>query len=395
MNRNLSPRVSTVLIAGAILGPTAATPIGGQEVALGARSAAHAESFGLIGGLRELASGEVLVADPLGGLLVRLDATLRTAATIGSEGEGPGEYRQPDAVWPIGADSSLLVDLGNARLTVIGPDGRLGETTPIVLPGGGGGGMGGMMMAIPGGTDAAGHVYFTGSAVSPAGIRDSVTLYRLDRATGDLSEVASVRAPAMSRQTSGGGNNQSVRVTSIPLATADTWGVAPDGGVFIAREGDYSVQYVPPSGATRQGDPVAYDPVRIGADERQEWSDEQARSGGVGVAVQEVNGRRQVTMSRGRGAAGSGNLDELPWPAAKPPFANARIRVDAAGHGWVRRNLRAGRAALYDVFDQNGRHVRSVRFPEGRTLVGFGASAIYVAYTDALDQQFLEKYPMP
>ncbi len=148
-----------------------------------------------------------------------------------------------------------------------------------------------------------------------------------------------------------------------------------------------------PSGATRRGAAVDYEPVRIRGGERQEWADEQARNGGVGVSVQVVNGRRQVSMSRGSRSAG--DLDDLPWPDTKPPFVNARVRVDADGNGWVRRHLPAGEAPLYDVFDSNGEHIRSVRFPEDRTLVGFGASAVYAAYTDSLDQQFLEKYALP
>ena len=46
-----------------------------------------------------------------------------TADTLGRVGGGPGEYQQPDAVFPLPGDSTLLVDIGRTYLTVIGPDG--------------------------------------------------------------------------------------------------------------------------------------------------------------------------------------------------------------------------------------------------------------------------------
>lgn len=365
---------------------------GAQEIDLGRPLAAYEEPFGLIGGIRELSNGSVLVADPLGGVLVRLDPGLGSAEKLGSEGQGPGEYRQPDGIWPIGGDASLLVDLGNARLTVVSADGTLGDGTPIVLPAGDQG-MGGMLMAIPGGTDANGHVYFTAGPLGPGGVRDSIALYRLDPATGDYEEIAMLKAPPYTTRQSGGGNNQNIMVSPVPLGSADTWGVTTDGGVFIAREAGYTVEYLAADGSVHRGDPVEYRPVRIRAAEREEWADDRARNGGIAMSVEIRGGSRSVSMSRDTGRRSE--LDALQWPDDKPPFANARVRVDSNGNGWIRRHLAAGEPALYDVFSAAGEHVRSVRFPEGRTLLGFGDGTVYVASTDAFDQQFLEKYALP
>lgn len=385
---------ATLALVGIAAGPAGAAPaLAQEEAALGEPVARHPEAFGLIGGVRELSNGQVLVADPLGGILVRLDADLHRAERLGAEGQGPREYRQPDAVWPLAADSSLLVDLGNARLTVIDPDGRLGETSPIVLPGEGAG-PGGMRMAIPSGTDRQGRVYFEGSRVAPEGMRDSVEVLRLDRATGAIEALATVRLPEVQRRESGGANDRSVSIRQIPLASEDAWGVAPDGGVFIAREADYRVAYIPPAGAPRTGAPMDVSRVRIGSDEREEWDAERSRNGGIAINVSEENGRRSVSMSRG-GGGGSSDPGDLPWPEEKPYFYGERIRVDADGHGWVRRHVDAGEPALYDVFDPTGRHVRSVRLPEGRVLVGFGDGSVYLAAVDPFDQHYLEKYAMP
>jgi len=365
----------------------ASPPAAGQEVALGEPVAAHAEAFGLIRGVRELSDGRVLVADPLGRALFRLDADLRAAQTLGSEGEGPREYLQPDGLWPIGSDRSLLVDLGNARLTEVGPDGQLGDSSPIVLSEGSG--PGGMMLAIPGGTDNDGHVYFAGSPFSPDGMRDSVDVFRLDRSTGDYERVATIRAPEITEHRSGA----AIGIRRVPLGRLDAWGVTASGELYVARERDYSVEFIWKDGRTTKGPASERRGVRIGGAEKNEWADERARNGGIAVDVGNAGGEPRVSMGRSTGRRS--DVEDLPWPDRKPPFVGSGIRVDPEGRAWIRRSEAAGRPALYDVFDQEGRLQYSVRFPEGRTLLAFGRSSLYAASTDELDQQFLERYSMP
>ncbi|MFV1986629.1 MAG: hypothetical protein ACC682_05085 [Gemmatimonadota bacterium] len=392
MHRKIPLTTAALALAlgvGSSTGPAAAIA---QEIDLGQPVASFAEAFGLITGVRELSNGSVLLADPLGGMLVRIDPGLTSMETIGSEGEGPGEYRQPDGIWAIGGDNSLLVDLGNARLTVVDADGNLGDGDPIVIPGDGGG-PGSIMMAIPGGTDADGNVYFTGGVYGPDGARDSIELYRVKPGSSEPRVVAMLKAPEMNVETSGGANNRNVSVSPVPLGAADTWGVAADGGVYIARVGDYSVEYISASGSRARGDAIDYRPVRIRMAEKEEWDDERARNGGVGVSVTIDNGRRQVSMSRATGRRSE--LNALDWPEDMPPFASARMRVDSEGNGWVRRNMKAGEPAVYDVFNTSGERVKSVRFLPDRALIGFGDGTVYAARTDEFDQQFLEKYDLP
>ncbi|MFV1986628.1 MAG: hypothetical protein ACC682_05080 [Gemmatimonadota bacterium] len=370
----------------------ASAGVAAQETTLGEPVASRDEAFGLIGGVRELPDGSVLVADPLGGLLVRLDATLMSMETLGSEGEGPGEYGQPDNIWPVGRDRSILVDLGNARLSDVDPDGRIGDGTPIVLPAGeaGRGGMGGMLMALPGGSDANGHVYFAGSGFGPDGPRDSVELFRLRPGEGEPERVATLKAPELNVEGSAGSD---MSISRVPMGPVDAWGVAPDGSLFIARVGDYSVEYVRANGAIRRGEPVAYRPVGIRMAEKEEWAAERSRVGGVMIDVAMGGGGRRTQMSRSTG--GRRELAQYDWPDDMPAFTTTRISVDSDGNGWIRRSTKAGQTALYDVFNTLGERVKSVRFPADRTLISFGRGAMYVARIDEFDQQFLEKYDLP
>ncbi|MFT5435151.1 MAG: hypothetical protein ACI9OJ_005868, partial [Myxococcota bacterium] len=89
------------------------------------------ESFGLVTNVRELDDGTLLVADPLSKVLLHLDMDDGSVDTIGSEGPGPDEYRQPDAVFALDGGRTFLVDLGNARFTILESDHEFTQTYPM------------------------------------------------------------------------------------------------------------------------------------------------------------------------------------------------------------------------------------------------------------------------
>ncbi len=369
----------------------AATPVGSsaQSVDLGAPIATQQEAFGAIGGVRELSNGSVLVADPLTNALFRLDANLGSSETLGSEGQGPGEYEQPDSVWPMEGDRSWLVDLGNARLSLVEADGSIGDGSPIVVPTVGAGPMA-MLLAIPSGSDGAGRVYFNGRPLGPDGPRDSVELYRLDPRGGEPEAVAMLKAEEIKTESVGGG----MRMSQVPLSPEDFWGVAPDGGVFIARSGDASVEYIAPGGRSTRGSSLAFDRVRIGLAEKQEWVEGRARNGGIMVDIaMGGDGGRRTSMSRASGQRRE--IESYDWPDEMPPFAEGRILVDSDGHAWIRRSMKAGEPVTYDLFDTTGSRVRTVQISQDRLLAGFGDGTVYVSRFDEFDQQYLEKYALP
>jgi hypothetical protein len=381
----LATSLGVLFVAGEVAGQ--------REVRLGAAEARHEAGFGLMRSVVELTSGSVVLADPLGTVLVRLDRSLTREDTLGRLGAGPEEYRQPDIVHALPGDSVLMVDLGNTRLTVIGPDGRFVSTSSLLRSAGESAGPAGVLMMIAGGTDDRGGVYFQGSAMGPAGVRDSIELFRYDRGTQQIQTVAKLKAVSTERRESGSTNNRNVRVMPVPLSPSDGWAVSRSGTVYIARSGDYHIEVIAAGGGRRSGDAVSYRPVSIGSAEREEYAEEQARNGAVAMSVQVVNGERSVSLSRNR-PQGAPPAD-LAWPRQKPPFEANSLRVDRTGRVWVRRSQSAGTPALYDVFDAQGAHVGSVRFPADRVLVGFGANALYAAHADDVDLHHLERYALP
>jgi len=377
-----------VIAAAILLTPGIASAQLPKETRLGAATATLKEPFGLVNAVRELSDGRVVVAAPLDGKVVVVDPAFRSARQLGREGQGPGEYRQPDAAWPFPGDSTLIVDLGNARLSILAPNGSFGRSMPMTVgrfnPGAGRP----PSFVIPRGVDASGRVYFQGSALG----QDSTEMLRID-AQGKVDTVGRVKLPSVDRQSSGGANQREVRMRPIPYAGTDGWAVASSGAVGVARIGDYHVEWIGSSG-TKSGRPTPVDKVRIGSKEKEEWALQQQLSGGIGVAVEARNGDVQVSFRRGGGGQ-EPDLTGLNFPAEKPFFDATGVVADGSGRLWVSRSLPAGQSRLYDVFGPDGNLVGSVRFPEGRRLVGFGKASLYAVQIDDDGLNTLERYALP
>ena len=380
--------VALVGLSGAVTGADA------QERPLGTPVATHSESFAVVNTVRELSDGRVLVADPLSKVLIVLDADLVRADTLGRLGEGPAEYLQPDAVWPLPGDSTLLVDLGNTRLTMLDSDGAFGRTRPIAQGNGGPGTP--PALALPSGVDGQGAIYFTSMpAMGPEGPSDTVTVLRLGPNGGAPTPITQLKTTSFTSRTSGSANNQNVNISSIPLSATDVWAVAGDGSVAVARAGEVQVDWISPDGTTTRGSRIDLASVPIRQAEKEEWSaDRESSGGGVGIEMTVDNGVRSMRMSRG-GMGDGPDLNAMTWPELKAPWVAASGRIDAEGRFWARRSLPAGTPALYDVFGRDGSHVGSIRFPEGRRLVGFGENAVYAVDVDPFDLKTLERYALP
>jgi hypothetical protein len=383
------PLAATLALCILLAGPVAA------QTPLGQPTATFPEDFGSIQTVRELQDGRVLVADPLSKMLFAVDMDAGTRVQVGSEGQGPEEYRQPDAVWALPGDSTLLVDLGNARLVVLGPDLSFGATLPLALTEPGPGQP--LVLALPQGVDGEGSLYTRamGSMGMGGQLPDSAGILRISRSDRSYETVASFKLGDRVRTTSGGANNQSVSISNVPLSPEDAWGATADGSLVVARAGDYHVEWFAPDGTVTRGDPVPFEPVPIGTAEKEEWVAESARSGGgIGIGMQIENGRRSMSFQRG-GAGERRAIDQYQWPDEKPPFYSGRLPVDGMSRVWVRRHVDAGAASTYDVFDRSARHVATYTLDPGKRVVGFGPSSVYVVAFDEFDLTYLERYALP
>lgn len=385
MSVRLVGRLTGVLVAGVAM---TAAPLVGQEVhELAGPSAQSVEPFSQISGLRALSDGSLLVSDGLEGRLLSVAADLSSARTLGREGAGPEEYRTPDMLFPLAADSTLMVDLGNGRMAVLSPDGSIVRTLPMSS----GEGMQ-MQLMLPGGVDHTGRVYYRGTGMMAGGIPDSAAVKVFDPRTEEVGDVANIKLPEMNQQTSGGANNQNNIIRPVPLSRQDDWTVAPGGELVLARSGDdaYWLEVVGSSGA-RRGPDIAYAPHRVSGADKDQWVE--AMSNALGIGITNNNGRMQTTFSRG--GRGEPDPDDFEWPETKPAFPAGALTVSSDGNVWLQRHTAAGEAPTYDVLDMQGRLLGSVLLPEDRTLEGFGEGVVYLSRTDDLDFVWLERYELP
>jgi hypothetical protein len=220
---------------------------------------------------------------------------------------------------------------------------------------------------------------------------DSMQVRRLDPATGEIESVARLAPPPLNRSTSGSGGRQEERVMPIPFGPEDAWAIGP-GGLAILRAEPYRLERVRPDGEQVVGPEIDWRPVEVKRADQEEWLD--ALSGGLMVMVTEENGVRNTNFRRGGRPPGL-DLESFEWPETKPAFAPRSAMVDFAGRVWVRRYVAAGEPALYDVFGSDGRVAGQVELPPDRRLVGFARDHVFMARTDELDFQWLERYPEP
>jgi hypothetical protein len=363
--------------------------------------------FASVNGIRTRPDGSLLVADATGGELVLLDLDLGTRTVVGSRGEGPGEYQAPSRIWALPGDSTLLLDIGNNRLTVLTPDLSFGATRPMfeMDP------ERGIVLLNPQAIDGAGRMYSTtgfsinlGSPNAAGGSgSDSLPVLRttLDDLTPDTVARLRPRTTAQVEMRSNQGDRM-VTMQRTPYSPTDSWGVAPDGSVVVARAADYRLEWISPDGSVRGGAPVTWDAVPVGQAEKEAWVREQSGRS-VQTATFVTGGGGGASPGSGMAAAaarsmsfggGSEDVDDYEWPEALPPFTGS-ILIDPEGRAWLRRHQPVGTPFLYDVFTADAEHAGTVEIAEGHTVRGFGNGVVYATFRDEVDLVYIERYRLP
>jgi hypothetical protein len=389
--------IPLALLASASLSvaPPLTPPASAQEVpvvTLSGPAATYPDGLGSLRGVRQLSGGRLLVADGLGQALI-VWTPGAGADTLTNIGEGPDEYENPDGLFPLPDGGTLLVDIGNARLVELDANLEFGDTRPIARGQTGPG----MTLLLPAATDDGGFIYFHRAEIGvEGGMRDSASVARFDRQSEDIVDLARIKIQDTKRQESGSGNNRNISIEPIPLSPQDAWGVAPDGSLAVARSSDYHIEWIRPDGRIVRGPAVAYEPVRVGTAEQEEYFED--RSGGIMIDMEMSDGGSpRMSMSRGSSEAANMRRDiaRYEWPDVKPAFTPRAVTVSPAGHAWVRRSRPAGEPTLFDIFDSEGIRLAQVALPPDRQLVGFGDDAVFLVRSDELEFAWLEVYELP
>lgn len=355
------------------------------------------EPFTLIGGVRELKDGRLIVIDPRDKVVQAVDLKAGTATKLGREGSGPGEYSMPMRLLPLPNDTSAVVDMLNSRILLINPNATVGGFLDLNTPSEGRAG-GPMMMGAgnqPSSSDARGRFYMQGppfrmTETGPV-TSDSAPIIRWNRSSGKRDSLAWIKMPQGSSQISGGRGNMNVRIGGgPPFAGADAFAVSPDGRVAVVHHEPYSVDFVNEAGQRTRGQPIRYEKVRVTEGHKAEWRERAKSSTRISMTVDNT-GRRSATM----GPAGTVSDPETWGGDFMPPFLSGTQNVamfSNDGFLWVQRTGPAGQPPTFDVIDRAGNLVRKVVLPKRSRLVGFGNGAVYTARLDEDDLQYLQKH---
>ncbi len=346
--------------------------------------ASYPHAFSYLSGVRELSDGTIFAADPTSQVLLRIDMANGTADTLGRKGAGPNEYNGPDRVFPLPGDSTLLVDLGNGRLTVIDPEGKFVEWAPITTPTEDGYGR----SIRPSFVDAEGNVYAGGMNYrnDPS---DSTTMYRVNRATREETRVVSTWHTPFARRQRGEKRPM--------LRPYDDWAVGSDGRVAVIRANGYSVDWHFPDGRVISGPPNEAETFPCGTPEQEAELENFVSNASYVMTEFSEDGVQSRSTQRGIPASAAPKLDDLGWPESLPVFTPGNTIISPAGEAWVKRMMPAGGPGRIEIFDDRGVRVGSLELPPRSKVIGFGAtgdrvSTAYVTRKDDVGLIWLERY---
>ncbi len=340
------------------------------------------EPFSFVRGVRELSSGKLLIADWIENRVVLADFGADDCTEVVTEGPGPQEMRLPMGLLRHRGDSTLLIDLGNNRVSVLAPSGRVAYSVLAEAPG-----VGGVR-----GTTASGEWYFAipAWAEGPAALADdSVRIVRWRPGGDDRRRVAVVqgtrwrkdRSPAMQP-----------RIPTVGYAAQDGWAVTPSGALVLVRATPYRLEVIGADGARIAGPPVSVTPRPVTLEDKRRFVREfSAGSAQSGRGPDGGMGRAPLADA----AEVARQLETTEWAATHPPFDAGAVLVDTKDRVWVGRSAVPGEPRLYDVFDLSGRRELAVEIRAGRRIAHVGAQGVYVVAEDEDGVQTIERYRVP
>lgn len=335
--------------------------------------------FDRIGHVRELRDGTLLVTDASAKALFVVPPEGPTRK-LGRTGDGPGEYRGPGRLIPLGDSNTVLVDNRNRRwqLLQLGafrslPDafrdvnfrvrGDLGgiSRNGVALDVQGRGAAKRMTVVIPRNHPLA---YDSIAFVLQHGRvgADTVALGRTHR-LGAATKRVVVNGLA------------DVFIAMHPLATYDQGVLFPDGSVAIARVEPYRVDWRASDGTWQYGQPM------------------QEVLPAVTARVRADLARRISSDAQERPVFSQADFKE--WPARVPAFTSYSVHAGSDGRVYiVRTDVGSTLQRQVDIFERERGRVGSVNMPAGTRLVGLGRRTLFAARTLDTGEEEIVRVPI-
>jgi hypothetical protein len=330
-------------------------------------------TFPQLSNVVELGDGRVAFADTKTKLFYAADLETGKLDTLGTRVDSlapnapAGQYKFPGWVAHLGADTVALVDFSGLRTTLWNESGKplgvlpiapVAGNAPVLLYDTVGYGYKVDYQAVIGGGEP-------GRVLRP----DSVPVLRIALKSGKVDTVANLASPEYGDAVFGEQTQQAAKV----FAPNDFFGVLPNGTAWLARGRENRVDWRAPDGSWIRGKSKAYEKLEVTQADRD----------------------RVLAQVREQGKAFGMPQDlEVRYPFAdtKAPFEFALGRPN--GEVWLQRPRAHEDAPLtYDVFNRKGSWQRSIDFPKGTSLAGFGEQgAVYAVIKESDGQRTVGRF---
>ncbi len=315
--------------------------------------------LGYFGAIAELPDGRIVIPQYDGPvLLANLDDG--TVDSLGRNGDGPGEYRNP-TLGLVRHGHPGVLDPMQHRITFWNPDGTL-DTAVSILD----------IVSFELRVDTLGNLYaeqlpsagFTmvGQEIDSTSPKDSTWIYRMHPPESGRDTVARLHDIGWEvLRLKGGGMSRMRRL----YESQDQWGVLPDGSIWILRGQQNRVDRRSPEGAWTSGAPRAWMPIKATEADRQ--------------------------MLTGRFIA-PGDTIYRPMADTKGPFQNGAVAAPD-GEVWAKLSTEAGDSvSRFELFPLSGPSTRTVVVPGDRQVVAVTAKWVYTVGEDEDGFRVLERF---
>ena len=360
--------LQALVVLEGITGPLSAQTI--SVVRLKPSNAALSEEFSYLPRLpvRELRDGRVLIPEGLSAAprLLVADFTANTVTPISRQGQGPGEFDIAGNLYGL-PDDSTLMQAGMSRWLVLRGSTILLTSRPSDFAMR-------QAMGLLRGVDHAGSILSFNPRIRGD---DSSTLVLVSRRSGKVTSVARLGVvsepgypPPLMRR------GDTVFALRIPWWVFEDAHLFPDGWLAVARLQPYRVDWRSPAGKWILGAAIPGPRVKVDDREKQGYMERLANQRGTPV-------RPPSTLEA--------------WPEFVPPFETSALLL-----GTPNGDLLVPRVPTvdhpetqYDVIDRTGRRDRQVVLARNERIVGFGLRSVYVAVTDDVGLQRIQRHAWP
>jgi hypothetical protein len=383
--------------------------------------------LGVVGAVRQLPGGRVIVNDIQKRQLLIFDNTLNNPTVIADSVSGGANAYGPSAggIIPYFADSTLFIDPRDLSMFVIDPAGAIVRVAAV--PRSQDAAMLGSNLIGSPALDSKGRIVYRagiGRITAPAGgargggnmpmipeFPDSSAIVRVDLTSRKIDTAAFYKITKTKMNVVQSEKGFTMTSEQNPMQIVDDWAVTDDGSIAIIRGRDYHIDWVDADGHVTSSPKIQFDWQRLSDEDKVAVIDsartamEAARAkmaagggpmvmgapgGGGGVTVMQFNtrdggGGGDGAVRKGAAEGALGGLGSLTFvnpselPDYRPVITAGSAKADIDGNVWIRTSAtRAGAIAgpIYDVVNRKGELVDRVQIPSGRLIVGFGRGGV-------------------